>query len=49
MYQDGLVNIFRGGHTEAGNKKGHRDFSLSPCYFWSRLADSNRRPHPYHG
>ena len=34
---------------EVKNKKGLKGFPLSPCYFWSRLADSNRRPHPYHG
>ena len=31
------------------NEKGLRLISLSPCYLWSRLADLNRGPHPYHG
>ena len=36
-------------HRKYGKNKGLQQSSGRPCYYWSRLPDSNRRPHPYHG
>ena len=52
------LNLFRerpgekataGGVRRAYAKKGPDGDRPNPCRHWSRLPDSNRRPHPYHG
>ena len=44
MYGDALANIFRGGHTEARNKKDLTSIWLSPCYNFTELKQRKTNP-----